>query len=157
MPCCGLSRERFLRISLKFDSIGYMPYLRQILTSKPQKSSRDTSPYRFTLKFEVKFTNLTSNFTHRGLHLENANFKFATLCFSKAVSSPLTCSGDSGGFCVAALAAASRRGGSAFSSSQRECVLTVANEVQLSTRRVHSTTQRKRALYFASLVAANRP
>ena len=40
-------------------------------------------------------------------------------------------------------------GGSAFSSSQRECVLTVANEVQLSTRRVHSATQRKRALYFS--------
>ena len=48
-------------------------------------------------------------------------------------------------------------GGSAFSSSQRECVLTVANEVQLSTRQMHSTTQKKRALYFALLVAASKP
>ena len=46
-----------------------MPYLRQILTSKPQKSSRDTSPYRFTLKFGVKF----ANFTHRDPHRENVN------------------------------------------------------------------------------------
>ncbi|EKU12504.1 hypothetical protein CSUNSWCD_444 [Campylobacter showae CSUNSWCD] len=63
---------------LKFDSIGYMPYLRQILTSKPQKSSQNTSPYRFTLKFEVKFANLTSNFTHRDPYLENVNLKHAT-------------------------------------------------------------------------------
>ena len=43
----GSSFERFLRISLKFDSIGYMPYLRQILTSKPQKSSQNTLPLKF--------------------------------------------------------------------------------------------------------------
>ena len=61
----GLSFERFLRISLKFDSIGYMPYLRQILTSKPQKSSQNTSPYRFMLKF--------ANLSHRDPHPENAN------------------------------------------------------------------------------------
>ena len=65
----GLSFECFLRVSLKFDSIGYMPYLRQILTSKPQKSSQNTSPYRFTFKFEVKF----ANFTHRDPYLENVN------------------------------------------------------------------------------------
>jgi len=61
-PFFGLSFERFLRISLKFDSIGYMPYLRQILTSKPQKSSQNTSPYCFTLKFEVKFVNFGFKF-----------------------------------------------------------------------------------------------
>ncbi|EKU10221.1 hypothetical protein CSUNSWCD_1095 [Campylobacter showae CSUNSWCD] len=53
-----MSFECFLWILLKFDWVSYMPYLRQILTSKPQKSSQNTSPYRFTLKFEVKFTNL---------------------------------------------------------------------------------------------------
>ncbi|WP_163026378.1 hypothetical protein [Campylobacter showae] len=68
-----------MRISLKFDLIGYMPYLRQILTSKPQKSSQNTSPYLFLFKFEVKFANLTSNFTHRDPHPENSNFKFAVL------------------------------------------------------------------------------
>nr|WP_314903383.1 hypothetical protein [uncultured Campylobacter sp.] len=47
-------------------------------------------------------------------------------------------------------------GGSASGSSQRECVLTVANKVRLSTRRVYSTTQRRATLYFASLVAVNR-
>ncbi|EEF13142.1 hypothetical protein CAMRE0001_2097 [Campylobacter rectus RM3267] len=47
-----MSFEYFLWISLKFDSIGYMPYLRQILTSKPQKSSQNPSPHCFI------FTNL---------------------------------------------------------------------------------------------------
>jgi hypothetical protein len=65
-----LSFERFLWISLKFDLIGYMPYLRQILTSKPQKSSQNTSPYLFILKFEVKFT----NFIRPNPHFENAKF-----------------------------------------------------------------------------------
>ncbi len=50
------------------------------------------------------------------------------------MSPHLTCCGDGGGFCVAALVAASRRG--------RVC---------LRQLRVHSTTQRKRALYLASL------
>ena len=56
----GLSFERFLRISLKFDSIGYMPYLRQILTSKPQKSSQNTSPLNFCddSSFERLYRNL---------------------------------------------------------------------------------------------------
>ncbi|QCD47116.1 hypothetical protein [Campylobacter rectus] len=69
----------------------------------------------------------------------------------RVVQQPLTCSGVGEGFCVAvALAELQADGrGSAFSSSQRECVLIVANEVQLSTRRVHSTMQRKRALYFS--------
>jgi len=61
----GLSFECFLRISLKFDLIGYMPYLRQILTSKPQKSSQNPTPYRFTLK--------PANLTHRDPHLESSN------------------------------------------------------------------------------------
>jgi len=78
----GLSFERFLRILLKFDSIGYMPYLRQILTSKPQKSSHDTSPYRFMFKFGVKFANLS----HRDPHLENVNLKTCG-----AIASNLTC------------------------------------------------------------------
>ena len=70
-----------------------MPYLRQILTSKPQKSSQNTSPYSFTFKFEVKFT----NFIHLDPYLENVKFKFATLCVSKAMSPHLTCSWDGGG------------------------------------------------------------
>ena len=67
LEICGLSRECFLQISLKFDSIGYMPYLRQILTSKPQKSSHDTSPYLFTFKFV--------NFIRQYPHPENVKFK----------------------------------------------------------------------------------
>ena len=58
-------------------------------TSKHLKSSHDTSPYRFTLKLEVKF----ANFTHRDPHPKNAKFKLATLCVSKAMLPPLTCSG----------------------------------------------------------------
>nr|WP_315018568.1 hypothetical protein [uncultured Campylobacter sp.] len=58
-----------MRILLKFDSIDYMPYLHQILTSKPQKSSRDASPYCFMLKFK----NSASNFIHRDPHHENVN------------------------------------------------------------------------------------
>ena len=69
--------------------MNYAFYLRQNFTAQPQKSSHDTSPYRFTFKFEVKF----ANFTHRDPHPENAKFKLATLCVSKAVSPPLTCSG----------------------------------------------------------------
>jgi len=45
---------------------------------------KNTSPYRFTLKFEVKFT----NFTRRDPYPENAKFKLATLCVSKAMSPP---------------------------------------------------------------------
>ena len=45
----------------------------------------------------VKFANLALNFTRRDPHLENSNLKFATLCVSKAMSPPLTCSGVGGG------------------------------------------------------------
>jgi len=51
----GLSFERFLWILLKFDLIGYMPYLRQILTSKPQKSSQNPSPHYFIFKNLARF------------------------------------------------------------------------------------------------------
>ena len=91
----------------------------------------------------VKFANLTSNFTHRDPYLENVKFAFSARRRQinlHAVQQPLTCSVDGGGFCVAALAAASRRG--------RVC---------LRQLRVCSTMQRKRALYFALLVAASRP
>ncbi len=74
--------------------MNYVFYLRSEISSlllavatareaKHLNSSQDTSPYRFTLKFEVKFINLTpSKFT-----------KLATLCVSKAMSPHLTCSG----------------------------------------------------------------
>ena len=155
MPCCGLSRERFLRISLKFDSIGYMPYLRQILTSKPQKSSRDTLPYRFVLKFEVKFGNLVSNLTHRDPHPKNANLKicgaaalthllnfnfttFATIALSSlrplrslrdGDKSPLrrTCSRVKEDFCIATLTTASRRG--------RVCFWQLSKRVRLNSNK----------------------
>ena len=65
--------------------------------------------------------NSVSNFTHRDPHLENINFdlikfkakfvsKPATLCVSKAMSPPLTCSGVGEGFCLAKLAAAEQTG-----------------------------------------------
>ena len=38
------------------------------------------------------------NFTCQDPYPENTKFKFATLCASKAVSPPLTCGGDGGGF-----------------------------------------------------------
>ena len=44
-------------------------------------------------KFEVKFANLG----RRDPHCKNAKFKLATLCVSKAMSPPLTCSGVGGG------------------------------------------------------------
>ena len=69
------------------------------------------------------------NFTCQDPYPENTKFKFATLCASKAVSPPLTCSGVREGFCVATLAAASRR--------ERVC---------LRQLRVRSTTQRKATL-----------
>ncbi|EKU11851.1 hypothetical protein CSUNSWCD_1175 [Campylobacter showae CSUNSWCD] len=53
----GSSRERFSEISQNFRSAGYMPSARSILllllaaaslrSRKLEKSSRDTSPYRF--------------------------------------------------------------------------------------------------------------
>jgi len=74
-PFFDLSFERFLRILLKFDSIGYMPYLRQILTSKPQKSSQNKRSVFakqnvsikyfalvFLIKLEVKFKNFSFKF-----------------------------------------------------------------------------------------------
>ena len=69
----------------------------------------------FALSFYVQIygsnlQNSVSNFTHRDPHLENAKFKPATLCASKAMSLLLTCSGDSGGFCLAKLAAAEQTG-----------------------------------------------
>ena len=48
--CSQLQAERKFR-----PAIGYMPYLGTKFTSKHLKSSCDTSPYRFTFKFEVKF------------------------------------------------------------------------------------------------------
>ena len=39
--------------TLKFDLIGYMPYLCQILTSKPQKSSHDILPRFLIIKFRI--------------------------------------------------------------------------------------------------------
>nr|WP_314904679.1 hypothetical protein [uncultured Campylobacter sp.] len=52
-------------------------------TSKHLKSSHDTSPYRFKLKFEIKFTNLS----RQNPHLENANLKLATLCLALCLHS----------------------------------------------------------------------
>ena len=56
----GLSCERFLWILLKFDSIGYMPYLRQILTYsacscelEKQKTPKIISRY-FALTFSIQ-------------------------------------------------------------------------------------------------------
>jgi len=53
-----LSFERFLRILLKFDLIGYMPYLRQILTSKPQKSSQNKRSVFAKQNVSVKYFRL---------------------------------------------------------------------------------------------------
>jgi len=62
-----LSFERFLRILLKFDLIGYMPYLRQILTSKPQKSSQNTSPlFYFGGSSRECFSKISQNFRSAG-------------------------------------------------------------------------------------------
>ena len=89
--------------------MNYMFYLRSKISSQPLNPSHDTSPYRFAFEFEVKFANLNVNFTHRDPHRKNAKFKPATLCVSKAMSPPLTCSGVGEGFCVAKLATVSRR------------------------------------------------
>nr|WP_314398873.1 hypothetical protein [uncultured Campylobacter sp.] len=74
-------------ISLKFDSIGYMPYLRQILTSKPQKSPRNTCKFylvsqaKFGLRYFIKFDGKFD--VRRG----SAKFNL------HAVQQQLTCSG----------------------------------------------------------------
>jgi len=63
---------------LKFSSADYLSSLRQILSTQPQKSSQNTSPYRFMFKVKVKFINLS----RRDLHLDGAKFglvKFSAL------------------------------------------------------------------------------
>ena len=49
--------------------MNYVFYLRSEISSQHLNSSQDTSPYRFTLKFDIKFKNLS----RRDLRLENAN------------------------------------------------------------------------------------
>ncbi|EKU11903.1 hypothetical protein CSUNSWCD_1227 [Campylobacter showae CSUNSWCD] len=88
-----MSRECFSEISQNFRSAGYMPSARSILllllaaaslrSRKLEKSSHDTSPYRFTLKFEDKFANLS----HRDPHLENVKFESYLRRFASAKQS----------------------------------------------------------------------
>jgi len=42
--------------------MNYMFYLRSKISSQHLNSSQDTSPYRFSLKFEIKFVNFGFKF-----------------------------------------------------------------------------------------------
>ena len=98
----------------------------------------------------------TSNFTHRDPCLENINFdlikfkaklvsKLAMLCVSKAVSSPLTCSEVGGGFCIATLTTASRRG--------RVCFWQLSKRVRLNSSK-RSAAKHKASIAVSSCLQA---
>ena len=59
--------------------MNYMFYLRSKISSQHSNPSQNTSPYRFTLKFEVKF----ANFIRRDLHPENVNLNLRRFASAK--------------------------------------------------------------------------